>query len=421
LGLSLAEEALQHEEGSLIERGIQKLLSTARDMADQKDWVGAGTVCQSLLTALAENIDQALACDEEGDLDFFGEGIVELLGECLVEGNPDSERRAKWFGALLQAEFADFGVDAGLTTGAFDLILEHAEPGEWEPLEKEIRSRLQGCADWARQRLSEMLAAWYGENGGPEAQAAVIRETGTPEQIMFLLAEEGQVGQALGLARQHFVDRPGVVVRLAGQLIKDGFPEEAVAFVAGVAHEHSAYVQWLAKYYLEREEWDKALEWQRRYFLLGPSAGSFLALGSTAQKVGDWERLRPQFLQVLEGKEKWSDLLRIALAEGDARRALDLFSRHSAAIWSDCRKDLAGAAEKDFPAEAASIYQEIAQGYIKQQQRGAYQEAARYLVRAKALYERTGATAQWQKYIAGLKGRYPRHRALQEEFRSAGL
>ncbi|HUW65454.1 MAG TPA: hypothetical protein VMW83_12330 [Spirochaetia bacterium] len=90
--------------------------------------------------------------------------------------------------------------------------------------------------------------------------------------------------------------------------------------------------------------------------LFSPAADSFLAVGSTARKTGDWERLRLQLLQVLEGKEEWQYLLQIALAEGD----VDLFSRHSSALRLDCRKDLAQ--EKDFP--TAAVYREMAQGYI---------------------------------------------------------
>ncbi len=41
---------------------------------------GRATVCQALLTALFENMDDALTVDEECDMDFSGREILTLLG-----------------------------------------------------------------------------------------------------------------------------------------------------------------------------------------------------------------------------------------------------------------------------------------------------------------------------------------------------
>ena len=411
--LQLADEAWRHEDIHRIERKLQGLLDTARDMADNGDWVGAGTVCQAVLTTLARNYDNIRELDEHGDIACFAGESVELLAQCLAGGNPDGNRRARWFDALLAVELADTalgGID--LAPGAFDLIVEHATEEEWVPLEEQIRNALPRADDWSRRSLSNMLGAWPAAHGRPEARAAVIRETGTPEQIAFLLVEEGKPEEALALTRESLLHLPGLVTALADRLVREGYPEQTVAFMVDVAGKDSAFIEWLVQYHLEREEWAKALEWQERHFLEEPSCESFLAVGDTAGKTGDWDRLRPQLLQVLEGKGRWRELLAIALAEGDVRRALDLYSRHSSGFRPDICRELARAAEKDFPAEAAAVYREMAQAHIDRQQRESYHQAAQYLLRVKTLWERTGDAARWQRHIAGLKARYPRHRAL---------
>jgi len=409
--LSLASEALQQEDGRLIERDLRGLLVTARDMADKNDWVGAGTVCQAILTALAENYEDIQELDEEGEIAVFGGESVELMEECLSEGN--GEGRAGWFAALLAAELADLG-GIDLAPGAFDLIVEHTSAEEWAPLEVQIRAAMVGGGN--RAYLGERLTAWQTR---AQERVPIIKETGPPEQVMFLMIKEGKAEEALTMARENFLYLPEVIARVVDQLVTGGLMEQAVDFVTGLSEEDPAHGQLLIEYHLSREEWGKALELQTRDFLRQPSADSFLAVSSTAQKTDDWERIRLQLLHVLEGEKRWPELLAIALVEGEASRALELYSRVSPSLRWNYRKDLAHVAEEDFPAEAAALYREMAQEHIRQQRREAYREAARCLVRAKALFERTGD--RWEEYMAGLKARYPRHKTLWEELRSAGL
>jgi len=161
-----------------------------------------------------------------------------------------------------------------------------------------------------------------------------------------------------------------------------------------------------------RGEWDKALNYQVR---------SILTVGETARRLGRWEEVRCQLLQLLAERERWPELLAIALPEGDAARALDLYSRLPSESGLPYRADLARVAAGDFPAQAAVSYWEMVEEHIRRQQRDSYREATRCLVRIKDLWDRVADNARWQKHITALKDNYPRHRALQEEVRSAGL
>ena len=58
---------------------------------------------------------------------------------------------------------------------------------------------------------------------------------------------------------------------------------------------------------------------------------------------------------------------------------------------------------------------------IAQQGRQNYQQACRLLARVRALYERLGEGETWVRYIADLRERNRRLRALMEELAAAGM
>lgn len=91
---------------SSIGRDRRGLLSSAREMAENKDWTGAGTVCQAMLTALADDYEDIQELDEEGGTAASGEKAVELMAEGPA-GSGVGAWRAGWFEAILSAGLTD--------------------------------------------------------------------------------------------------------------------------------------------------------------------------------------------------------------------------------------------------------------------------------------------------------------------------
>jgi uncharacterized Zn finger protein len=162
------------------------------------------------------------------------------------------------------------------------------------------------------------------------------------------------------------------------------------------------------------------VEAQQRVFLGAPSVEAFKTLHQVSRKAGTWEQVRASTLDALQRQQNFGALVEIALHEGDVARALEILP-HVRGGWHDYKRDVAQAAEKEHPQAAITLYQELAEGAIAQRSRGAYQQAAVHLKRARTLYSRLQATADWETYIQALRTRYASLRALQDELRKAQL
>ncbi|MCS5696252.1 SWIM zinc finger family protein [Desulfofundulus thermocisternus] len=420
-----ALRVLRHEDPLLIEADLRGMLNMAERMAAKEDWFGAGTVCHALLSVLSSEYEDIQFMDEEGDIAVVAGDCAELLGECLAQGRVDARTRREWLQTLLEAELADIrlgGID--FASGAFDVILEHATEEEWAVLEERIREAMEESNEWKKEMLVRMLVSWREKHGRHEEAGDIIRELGTPEQRMLWLVRDGKPAEAVAIARQHCLDKPGLITRLAGELVEAGAREQAVTLLTELAQgadSHWSYVEWLAEYYRVHGDWGAALKWQRRVFLQNPRVKSFIDLEYIGKKLGVWEQVRSEVLHTPEIEKKPHVLLEIALHEGDVARALELLPRASGWGWRNYKERVAGAAEKERPEDAIALYKELVEEAIGRRQRGAYREAAGYLCRIKTLCQRTGAQEDWEDYFAALRRKYARFPALQEELNGAGL
>ncbi|HKG96959.1 MAG TPA: hypothetical protein VKA97_04065, partial [Pyrinomonadaceae bacterium] len=312
------------------------------------------------------------------------------------------------------------GID--LAPSAHEAILEHARDEEWAWIEERVRAEIKQSRDWAREALVELLAEWQEHRGQTSEAAALIREMGTPEQQALLLVSEGETDEALRRMRPIIKNKPGLAVQFADALREAGASDKAVDLASEHARGGDSWcAEWLAKHYSRYGPPEQALEWQRKVFLRGPSIASFKALHEVGLKLGRWEEVRADALAALEREKKISALIEIALDEGDAARALELLPRVERHAWRDYRQEVAEAAEKDHPQEALALYREMAEQSIAERHRGAYQQAAQYLKRVKALSKRLAAQADWETYLRTLHTQYAKLPALQDELRKARL
>jgi uncharacterized Zn finger protein len=193
-----------------------------------------------------------------------------------------------------------------------------------------------------------------------------------------------------------------------------------VALVVENDNGHWMNREWLAKYYRTHGTPQEAAEAQQQVFLSAPSVEAFKTLRQVSRKAGNWEAVRARILNKLQEQKQVGALVEIALYEGAVARALELLPEVRGG-WHDYKGEVARAAEKDYPQEAIALYQELAEVAIARRSRGFYQQAAAYLKRAKQLYGRLRAKAEWESYVQSLRTRHRTLRALQDELQQARL
>ncbi len=410
-----------------IERELRTLCSNANRLAQSGDWLNAGALYDALLSGISEHYEDDLwGLDEDGDIAALASDCAEALGRCLTQGRPDEDTRRAWLTALLEGTLTDIrlgGIDYAWS--ARDVVLQQTTDAEWAWMEQRIRAEIERSERWKRESLVGLLIERR-EHAGQSADAAeLIRELGTPEQRTWLLLQEGNVDDAVAMAREYLTGFPGTMIKFADALVEAGAGEAAVALLSEQTAQGRGYEGWLAKYFREHGAPHAVLDWQRKVFARQPSVEHYKTLREVSEKAGVWEPVRLEVLRDLEDGGKFGTLIEIALYENDVGRALELlpkFQQKAYYGWAQSYKQLvAKAAEKDYPQESLALYKELVERAIGEKNRSSYQSAAQFLKCMKELHGRLHTDAEWDVYIETLRARHARLPALQDELRKAKL
>ncbi len=421
--------ALRREfpDADVVATELAAIAETADRFLEAGDWANAGALYHLILNEIVPGYQNLY--DENGDVNIVLQSCAEGLDACLGEGSASAATRRTWLEALLEAEFKDLdmgGID--LAYPADEVIIRHATDEEWSWIETRVReaiaARTETYSRWGREALVRFLARRLSYTGQEAQVDALIFELGSPEQRAFRLVHLGRFKEAVDIARQHFVDLPGLVIRFADALVEAGAGPMAEAYIISQLDTRSkvSYLSWLARRAEEQGDLEAAWDWWRQHFHETYHLETYQALRTVAGQLGTWKQMRQELLAQLEAEQKWPTLLSVALDEKDARRALELLP-HVSRGWHAGNYELqvAQVAEADFPQAARDIYCRRAQRLIDARGRGNYQEAAKLLTRARDIYRRLDAMAEWDGYIADLRLRHSRLPALQDELNKARL
>jgi uncharacterized Zn finger protein len=134
-----------------------------------------------------------------------------------------------------------------------------------------------------------------------------------------------------------------------------------------------------------------------------------------SEKLGKWNEFRPALIELAK-KQDLETLAKIYLYEKDWEAAIQLARRNTRDEVVQAL--VADGVKEHRPEESIKIYQKLVQSYIDMQSREHYRTAARYADKIKSIYlSILGDKGSWQRYIERIRDNYPRHRALQDEFR----
>jgi uncharacterized Zn finger protein len=150
-----------------------------------------------------------------------------------------------------------------------------------------------------------------------------------------------------------------------------------------------------------------------------PSLPLYQELRGYARQLGRWDELRADLRSFLDNQQTGDLLIQVFLEEGEVDRALDAVRRGLG--YGGRSLEVARAAEETRPEAALEIYRPAVERLITGQGRENYRQAVRLLLRMRALYQRLGQTEESDHYLADLRERFRRLRALKEELAAVGL
>ncbi|MEW6127207.1 MAG: SWIM zinc finger family protein [Acidobacteriota bacterium] len=407
-----------------IAKELRALDKVGEELRRAKDFQNAGAVYYALLDEIVNAYDDLLwQVDENGDVMAVVDDFAKALGDCLKQSGLKNAARRNWWQCLLAVFLKDHelgGVDFGASAEA--IILEQTTDDEWQWIAETVRDKASRSRDWEQGSLIDFIAEGLKRRKRQGEVTALIREAGTPEQQASLLIREKNFKEALRRINDIVKDKPGLVESFADELVDAGARQAAVEFVqARAAKGNWRSNDWLAAYYRKFGSAEEAVKWQQKSFFDSPTVERFKILEEVCRKTENWQAVRGEALATLERGKQFAALMEIALYEKDTRRAIELLPQIKSYGWRDYGREVAKAAEQDYPQEAIRIYRQKAETAIEERNRASYHLAAEYLKRAQQLSLQLDEDVEWSDYIGTLRQMYKHLPALQDELRKAGV
>ena len=261
-----------------------------------------------------------------------------------------------------------------------------------------------GFADW--------IAAYYRQIGDDAAYLAIRQAHLVTESQHLELAdywqEHGKPDDAREVLEQY-------VQRLMAQLEQQTLP-----YYIGPSFSHGGVLERLETTYREAGDQKNLC---RILLVISRARGLTLEryrqIKALSHSLGTWEELQP--IVMIVARNDRETLAHIYLLEEEWDAALQLAhekSPYSFGYGDNISLLVARGVKAHRPQEALAILRPMVQSSIDRQNRSSYAEAAGFAADIKDIYCNVlHDDATWQVYINGIRQRYPRHRALQEEFR----
>jgi uncharacterized Zn finger protein len=402
--------------------GVQQ---TAQEFLDSGDPRSAITILMVLTEAVSK--DYGHFDDSDGDLASFISELGQPLAEAILSADLDAAERQEIADKLtaLADELQDYGIDDALDVAIAAAVRGWGRPAQtaervreerqgWDEEEWEGEEWDEEQGDWIAGDLAEAQLNVLDRQGRVEEYLALCRETGHHLRYALKVLELGRAAEATSyaLATLGMADE---ALELAVRLRDAGQVEAALAVaeqglaLSGDKHKLGRWLgpleEGLGRMAQARAAWLAA-------FTDLPSLEDYLTLQRLAGE--DWVNLKPQLMDILYKKAMSEALVDVLLHEDEIDEAIQVAEDKS--VW-DYRllEKVADAAIEARPDWAIQTSQRQAEGLIERTQSKYYAAAARWLEKAKAAYLVGGREQEWLAYLADLRQRYWRRRALLAE------
>lgn len=444
-----------HRDVPLIADALAEVKHTADRLAQQRDYLGAATVYETLVTEIFEESHLYYNEDEEKHDDYYNdyydeepsypeeEGLEEFVGECitalgsyLADERADGEAREKCIDVLLNVYDQDLIESHGFSPKAAEQLVKYGTQLERGTIAQEVRARLTKAGSSIRQTYARFLLDLQKDTMEDEEYLQICRENELPSYLVDRLLTMERVDEAV---RETQLVGDDKFLGLADLFVQ--YKQEAVAVDlvrARMKEKPTArVVEWLQQYYRARGDQAAELEVTELLLYTHSVLTNYQELRKLATQLDRWQTLRPTVLTTLAESKKVRLLILIALDEGDVDRALQLlksiakkgdsgttYESDSSSYYygeSDIDLTVAKAAQETHPRESLELYQNRAERIIATRTRKSYAAACSYLVKVRSLYEKIGDFGAWGRYLAKIHELVRRLPAMKEEMAKAKL
>lgn len=381
---------------------LEEVAETASLFLDAGDAEGALVILRVLL-------EEALD-DYDGDMDYNGgvASFIQSLGMPMAEAILSAEMDAKTRKALQDSvqEMLD-NLGETIEEGELEVISAALEHG-WDELPKE---RFAGYYELQQARLNVL------KRQGRLEEYLKMAKKADPHRYVLELIGRGQVDEAIKSTKKLKYDSE--MFSVAQKLREVGRLDEAISLgergmkLKGNSLQELA--EWLAPLEESQGRMDMALLAYRAAFDAHPDVEPYRKIKQLAGV--DWENIRPTLLKKARENYFSDVLVDIHLEEKEWDAAIKVADKDFGSYR--LLEKVADAVVQHRPDWVIQVSIKQAEGLIEKTQSNLYPAAARWLERAKRVYQREGRSAEWKSYIDDLRAEYARRPSLQKAI--AGL
>ncbi len=403
--------------------------------AARDDISSAAAVFESLALEVIANYEDYPY--DEGELSGVIDDSVESLAGLLDRPDASPEDRRSVLESLVAIYRANLEDAADFEIGgssAIDVVVRKATPAERSVVAGWIRSAIAETDNNGDQDSSfaddygDVLYDLEKDTYDDETFLAASRERGRVADLVDRLLLLNRVDEAVMAAKSSANGRlPEVLDRFVGRGHAD--LAEDLARQRTSASPDPAILTWQKQRYAQKGDQAGALSAAEQVFRIQPSLTLYAEIRGYAEQLGRWEAVRDGLRSRLRDSHNHDLLVEAYLDDDDIRMAVAEVLHRSDAPDSQMTNPplggtalkVAAAAESTQPLDAIEIYARYAEQLIEHRGRGSYQAACTTLRNVKRLYHRLGETSMWHDFVANLRARHRKLRALQEELSAADL
>ncbi len=406
---------------------VAALISPGDEYAAAGDWQNAAVVYATIADVILEDYHNLY--EEEGEFVAIVAECADGLVDCLDHAADPILRRAllETLFRIWQWDITMGGVGTGDSSQA--AMVEETTETEKALVAEWVRRALPESdtdsysSGWKRGVIGGFLLELEGDRLDDESYLRICRETGRLNDLVRRLLQLKRIEEATKAARQ-----AGDYALLGLVDVFQAAGHEQV--VAGLIRERlpqsrdTRLFEWLISYDMVGQRYEAALGLSRQLFALRPDVQTYVRVSEAAQRLGNWDTVRPALLDELRQAKHYEVCVQIFLHEGQIDSALDALAtlRRAYPYASDHMVlAVAHAAEAERPQAAIDLYVQAATQLIDRRGRTSYAEAAQVLARARALLLQTNQAERWTALITQIRQENRRLPALQDELNRAEL
>ncbi len=412
-----------------IRRDLNPLLKLAAGYLDRNDVENSASVYEVIIETILDNENAALG-DEDGELLKVIYDCCQGLGQCLPAVTSPKKRIE-----ILQILFSAYQWDTiklggvGAADNVPEIFMSQATPSERTEIVKWTREIMPKGNSWSdgyhREVLGKLLLDLEADTLDDEAYLRICRQTGRLNDLIDRLLILNRMDEAEAAARTAEDYSLFKATEIFTKHKRADLAEKLVIERLQTSSDKDVderLIEWLSDRFRGRGDLSSSLELEERLFWKYPNLEKYKKLHKLAKQLDRWDALRIQIIAKLEKKQDYNFLITLYLYEKEVGLALAMLQKVPQR-WGDhgLHLEVARAAKKQYPQESIRIFEQEAERFINDRNRGSYSQAAVCLREIRDIYRNLNETQLWQKLITGVRNRYKRLPALQDELNQLKL